>query len=82
MKILEITLVRRGSCIKWTNVKKRTVAQIVFLREWSPHLRRCYDLVRGISDYLFVNNDVECVFVCVWRDGVGGRVYVSGRSEI
>ena len=29
-------------------------------------------LARGISDYLFVNNGVECVFVCVWRDH-GGR---------
>ena len=30
-------------------------------------------LGRGISDYLFVKNGVECVFVCVcvWSDGEG-----------
>ena len=44
-------------------------------------------LARGISDYLFVKNGVECVFVCVcvWSDGEGAGgegVYISGRSEI
>ena len=39
-------------------------------------------LGRGISDYLFVRNGVECVFVCVcvWSDGEGaggGRGYTS-----
>ena len=40
-------------------------------------------LARGISDYLFVKNGVECVFVCVcvWSDGegagAGGRGYTS-----
>ena len=45
-------------------------------------------LARGISDYLFVKNGVEYVFVCVcvWSDGEGAGggegVYISGRSEI
>ena len=45
-------------------------------------------LGRGISDYLFVKNGVECVFVCVCVCGAMGRgrggegVYISGRSEI
>ena len=36
-------------------------------------------LGRGISDYLFVKNGVECVFVCVCveRWGGGGRGYTS-----
>ena len=40
-------------------------------------------LGRGISDYLFVKNGVECVFVCVcvcverWGGGGGGRGYTS-----
>ena len=54
MQILEITSVRRGSRIKWTNVEKTLIRS--FLREWSPHLRSChyFALPEEYQTYLFV----------------------------
>ena len=37
-------------------------------------------LGRGISDYLFVKNGVECVFVCVCVCGAMGRGRGGGRG--
>ena len=55
MQIPDITSVRRGSRIKWTNVEKKKDTDSV-LRELSPHLRSShyFALPEGYQTYLFV----------------------------
>ena len=55
MQISDITSVRRGSRIKWTNVEKKKDTDSV-LRELSPHLRSShyFALPEGYQTYLFV----------------------------
>ena len=66
MQILDITSVRRGSRIKWTNAEKKNDTDS-FLREWSPHLRSChyFALPGEYQTYLFVG-------VCGGGGGGGG----------
>ena len=73
MQILDITSVRRGSRIKWTNVEKKNDTDS-FLREWSPHLRsfHYFALPEEYQTYLFVG--VCVVVVVVVGEGGGGAI--------
>ena len=77
MQILEITLVRRGSRIKWTNVEKKMTLIVFWAREWSPHLRSChyFALPEEYQTYLFVG-------VCGGGRGGGGCGCGGGGAGI
>ena len=71
--MLDLTSVRRGSRIKWTNAEKKNDTDSFFLVTTLKELPLLC-LARGISDLLV------CGCVWWWGDGVG--VNVSGRSDM